>query len=192
MEEWVAALKESAAAGLRPIDGTIALDGFPGEATITTDRWGVPHVDAPDRDTLYAAQGYLHATERLWQIEFTSRIAQGRLSELVGEPGYGLDRFFRTIGLGRLARKNVASLDHRSREIARSYFDGFTAGARSLPPPVEFQILAAEPEIGTFEEALERTLAFSYLITFGLSMNWSAELLRFQIAGELGPERTMA
>src|SRR5437867_2764230 len=137
MEEWVAALKESAAAGVRPIDGTVALDGFPAEATITTDRWGVPHVDAPDRDTLYAAQGYLHATERLWQIEFTARVAQGRLSELVGEPGYGLDRFFRTIGLGRLARRYAAQLDDRSKAIARPYLAGLAARARSLAPPVE-------------------------------------------------------
>ncbi|MCA1831847.1 MAG: penicillin acylase family protein, partial [Actinobacteria bacterium] len=192
MEEWVAALKESAAAGVRPIDGTIALEGFPGEVTITTDQWGVPHVAAPDRETLYAAQGYLHATERLWQIEFTSRIAQGRLSELVGEPGWGLDRFFRTIGLARLAKEKAAALDDRSRGISRSYFAGFTAGARSLPSPVEYQILAAEPEMLDLEGAIERAVAFSLLVTFGLSLNWSVELLRFQIASELGPERTMA
>jgi penicillin amidase len=192
MEDWVAALKESAAAGVRPVDGTIALEGFRGEATITTDRWGVPHVDAPDRDTLYAAQGYLHATERLWQIEFTSRVAQGRLAELVGEPGYGLDRFFRTVGLNRLAKTFAPQLDARSYEIASAYQAGFAAGARSLPAPIEFQILMAQPEIPEGPEAVERALAYFLLITFGLSMNWSVELLRFQIASELGPERAMA
>ncbi len=194
MEEWVAALKAAAASATRPIDGAIALDDFPGEARITTDRWGVPHVDASDRDALYAAQGYLHATERLWQTEFNARLARGRLSELVGEPAYGIDRFFRTIGLGRIVRNWMRDgLDERSMQIARAYYKGFVAGARSLPPPVEFQILVAEPSIpNTLDEALENSLAISALIAFGLSMNWTLELLRFQLASELGAERAMA
>jgi penicillin amidase len=193
MEEWVAALKDQAAAALRPLDGTVSLQGFPGEARITTDRWGVPHVDASTRDAMYAAQGYLHATERMWQVEFMARIAQGRLSELVGEPGFGVDRYFRTLGLGRTAQRWVdEGLDEDSERIGRAYHAGFVAGANSVPLAIEFQILGAQPDVPqTFEEAAARRFAHSLLIAFGLSMNWTLELLRFQLAKELGPEKAM-
>ena len=194
MEPWVEGLKEQAAAALRPLDGAISLRGFPGEASITTDRWGVPHVDASDRDALYAAQGYLHATERAWQVDFMRRVAQGRLAELVGEPGYGLDRFFRTIGIGRLVRRWVTEgLDDDTVRIGRAYHAGFLAGIRSIPAPVEYQILAAEPPAPhTFEDAMIDGLSISMLIAFGLSMNWTLELIRFQLASALGAERAMA
>src|SRR5258706_12154917 len=194
MEEWVAALKDAATAALRPIDGALSLDGFPGEATITTDRWGVPHVDASDRDALYAAQGYLHATERLFQVEFTRRVAQGRLSEMVGEPGYPTDRFFRTLGLGRLARTWAREgIDADPRRIGTAYHAGFVAGARSIPSPVEYHVLAAEPTVPqTVEEAFEHSFAHSLLVAFGLSMNWTLELGRFQLSSSLGAAEPMA
>jgi len=194
MEPWVEGLKGQAAAALRPLDGAVSLPGFPGEVSITTDRWGVPHVDASDRDAMYAAQGYVHATERAWQVDFMRRVAQGRLSELVGEPGVGLDRFFRTIGIGRMVRGWVADgLDEDTVRIGRAYHAGFLAGIRSIPAPVEYQILGAEPPTPeTFEDAMTDGLSISMLIAFGLSMNWTLELIRFQLASALGAERAMA
>src|SRR5438093_3843516 len=122
MEDWVVALKDYARTALRPTEGRVELDGLDAEAEVFTDRWGVPHVFAASSGDAYAAQGYLHAAERLWELDFIRRAAQGRLAELVGEPGLPLDRFFRTLGLGRLARKKAKGFDDESREIAARYF----------------------------------------------------------------------
>jgi len=191
MEDWVVGLKEYARSALRPIEGRADLPGLEADVEVFTDRWGVPHVYASSSSDAYAAQGYLHAAERLWQMDFMRRVAQGRLSEIVGEPGYGLDRFFRTLGLGRLARKNAKNFDDDSRAQAASYHAGVQAAVTSLPPPVEYQLLAGlAPEFGnTLEDSLVDGCSISLLMSFQLSANWPFELLRAELAAHLGIER---
>ncbi|MBI4729027.1 MAG: penicillin acylase family protein [Acidobacteria bacterium] len=190
MDDWIAGLREHARSALRPVEGRLQIEGLAGEVEVLTDSWGVPHVYASGLDDLYVAQGYLHAAERLWQIDFTRRLAQGRLAEVVGEPGVAMDRFFRTIGLGRAARALAGRLDDRSRAIGRAYLAGFRAAVRSLPRPVEYQILAVEPETATSEdEGLVDAVSMSLAISFLLSTNWPFEVLRAQLARRLGAER---
>lgn len=190
MEDWVRALGEYAGTALRPAEGRVALAGLAREVEILTDRWGVPHVYAASAADAYAAQGYLHAAERLWQIDFMRRAALGRLSEVVGPPGLPLDRFFRTIGLGRMARAGVRGIDASSRGIAEPYFAGFRAALSTLPRPAEYQLLDLEPDFGSsLEEAMELAVAISLLMSFSLSPNWPFELLRAELAARLGPER---
>jgi penicillin G amidase len=190
MEDWVKPLLDYAATALRPAEGKVELSGLQGDVEILTDSWGVPHVYAGSRADLYYAQGYLHAAERFWQIDLTRRVAQGRLAELLGEIVLPLDRFFRTLGLWRTAKSWLPRADEDTRRIGLSYFEGFKAGAASLPKPVEYQILASEPEIvQSFDEALVQTFSVALLMAFTLSPNWDFELVRYWIAKAVGPER---
>lgn len=190
MDDWVAALGEYARSALRPAGGTIALDGPAAPVEIVTDRWGVPHVYAQSRDDAFFAQGWLHAAERLWQVEFTTRVASGRLSEIVGVAGLGLDRFFRTLGLGRLARRWAANADPETRAVAGPYAAGFRAAASGLPRPVEHQLLDLSPAVpASTAEALEASFAITLLLGFTLSANWPFEFLRAELARRLGAER---
>jgi penicillin G amidase len=195
VEEWVAALGEYAKTALRPVDGRVTLPGLREDAEIFTDRWGVPHVYARNLDDMYFAQGWLIAAERMWQVDFTRRLAQGRLAEIVGEPGLPTDRFFRTIGLWRIARKLKDKIDDQSARIASAYHAGFLAAARSLPKPIEYQILGLEPEFSDdLGDAYVDGMCVGLLQAFVLSTNWPFELIRAEIARRLGPEvmRTLA
>lgn len=190
MEDWVATLEEHARSALRPADGRLQLPGLRAEVEVLTDRWGVPHVYAGGLDDLYLAQGYLHASERLWQVDFTRRVPQGRLAEVVGEPGLPTDRFFRTLGLGRTARRWLARVDEDTRRIGEPYAGGFRAGIAANQKPAEYQLLGLDPEFGgTFEDAAVDSFSIALLMAFTLSTNWPFELLRAELARVLGPER---
>lgn len=190
MEDWVQQLADYATGTLRPADGTVKTPSLGAEVEILTDRWGVPHVYAKNLDDLYFAQGWLHAAERFFQVDITRRLAQGRLAELFGELTLPMDRFFRTLGLGRTARSWISEIDADTERIGRPYFEGFRHAASTLPSPVEYQVLGIEPEIPeTFEEAAENTFAIALLMAFTLSPNWDIELLRLWLAEEVGPER---
>jgi len=190
MEQWVEALRDYAASALRPADGTVTVSGPGAPIEIVTDEWGVPHVLAESRDDALFAQGWLHAAERLWQIEFTVRVATGRLSEIVSIAGLSLDKFFRTLGIGRLAGEWARDADPITREVATPYHAGFVAAARSLPRPVEYEFLDLQPMIpDTVEDSIAASFAFVGLMGFTLSANWPFELLRAELAQQLGIER---
>jgi penicillin amidase len=190
LEEWVSQLIEYAKAGFRPVEGKLESPGLEADVEVLTDRWGVPHVYAQSRSDLYFTQGYLHATERLFQVDLTRRLAQGRLSELFGELTLPLDRFYRTLGIGRASRSWLEKIDGDTRRIGSPYFLGFKAGAQSRPAPAEYLLLGSEPEFPeNFEEAMVDTYSIALLMAFLLSANLDLELLRAWLAQALGPER---
>ncbi|MBI4540705.1 MAG: penicillin acylase family protein [Gemmatimonadetes bacterium] len=128
--------------------GQMQLPGLEAEVEIVYDSLGVPHIFASSRRDLFFAQGYVHARDRLWQMEVFRRVAEGRLSELFGEATLEADRFLRTLGLSVAAAVAEPALDPDSRAILAAYVDGVNAGIRSLgsPPPPEFLLLRARPE----------------------------------------------
>lgn len=190
MEDWVKDLSDYAKTALRPTDGELQAEGLESHLEIITDNHGVPHVFAQSRHDAYFAQGYLHATERLFQVDLTRRVATGRLSELLGEITLPMDRFFRTLGFGRAARAQVPMIDEATRRIGEPYSAGFSFGIASQPKPVEYQILGLEPDFPTdFDEAVTDTLAIGLLMAFNLTPNWEQELVRLWLAQAVGPER---
>jgi penicillin amidase len=72
---------------LPQVKGTIEVEGLRGPVRIRRDRWGVPHVEAEVREDLFFAQGYCHAQERLWQMDFYRRVVAGRVAEMAGAAG---------------------------------------------------------------------------------------------------------
>ena len=82
--------------------GTIELDGLDGPVRVRRDRWGVPHIEAGQSD-IWFAEGFCHAQDRLFQMDFYRRVVCGRLSEVAGSETLPVDRLMRTLGIRRAA-----------------------------------------------------------------------------------------
>ncbi len=167
--------------------GTVAVDGLRGRVEIIRDIDAVPHIRANDEADALFGLGYVHAQERLWQMEFQRRVAQGRLAEIVGPEGLPADRLLRTIGLMRAAREAWPKIDGRSRALIEAYVAGvnaFLADHHGGGLPVEFALLRTSPEpwTGVDVVAWQKTMAFQ------LSANWREELLRVQLEARVGAE----
>ena len=156
--------------------------------SIRRDRWGVPHIEAGSREDLWFAQGFVHAQDRQWQMDFYRRVASGRLSEIAGEEGLAVDRLMRALGLRRAAEREAGSLEPGLRELIDAYCAGVNAAAdaaRALP--FEMQILRLRWEPWTPVDIL----TVGKLLAFGLSTNWEHELLLADMVRELGEEKAV-
>lgn len=144
--------------------GERVLPGLDGPVEVLWDSMGIPQAFATtQRDALFA-QGYLHATHRLWQMEMFRRVARGRLSELFGEATLETDRFLRTLGMDRAAEAGADLLEPGARALLEGYVAGVNAaisGWEGLLPP-EFLLLGARPEPYTLTDllALEKIMAW--------------------------------
>jgi penicillin amidase len=183
-------LRDAARAALPPVDGEIAVAGLAEPVEVLRDRWGIPYLSAASLDDLWFAQGYVQASERLFQIELALRAATGRLSEWFSDLGVPADRFARTIGFARLGAREADRWTDTSVAMMRRFVDGARAFASSTAaPPLEYAMLGASPEL---PQALGSwAAAFAYL-AWGLSGNWDRELLRLRLAERRGPDAVRA
>lgn len=101
------------------------------------------HIYADNEEDLFFAQGWACAQERLWQMEFQRRVAQGSLSEIVGPAAVETDKFFKTLGL---YNSGDGYLSPEAQHIFNKYIDGVNAYIDSNPHlPFEFQVLGFKP-----------------------------------------------
>lgn len=165
--------------------GVVALPGLSAAAEIVRDAWGIPHVRAASLADALAAQGFIHAQDRLWHLELNRRAAAGRLAELFGPIALPADRFLRRIGLRRAAEDERAALDAPTLALLEAYCAGVNAGMAALPAlPLEFRLLRHRPEPWTVLDSL----GYAKLLAWTLSANWETELLRARVLTRLGPE----
>lgn len=163
------------------VAGTVTLPGFERRVQVVRDREGVPHIFAASEADAVAALGFVHAQDRLWQMEMNRRIANGRLSEVVGAPGLETDRFLRTIGIRRAAEAIFANLEAETRVLLAAYARGVNAylTTRSSPLPPEFHILRAPaPEPWSPIDSV----GWSLMMALDLGGNLNAELTRMRLA----------
>ncbi len=167
--------------------GEVHLHGMHEPVEVIIDRYGVPHIYAQNEDDLFFAQGYIHAQERLWQMDFNRRIASGRLSEVFGEIAIETDRFTRRLGMHRAATEAAQQLPEHSKRILEAYAQGVTAyiehNRNNLP--VEFTLLRFKPEPWQIEDSIK----WSKMMGWNLGGNWETEVIRALIVAKLGPER---
>ncbi|MCW2987382.1 MAG: peptidase penicillin amidase [Solirubrobacterales bacterium] len=167
--------------------GTIAVEGLEGRVRVRRDRWGVPHVEADAGRDLYFAQGFVHAQDRLWQMDFYRRAVEGRISEMAGAEGLPIDRLMRTLGIRRVAAAEEAALDPELRALLERFCEGVNAAAASASAlPFEMQLLRLSWKPWRPVDVL----SLGKLLAFGLSTNWERELLRADMLRALGPELT--
>jgi penicillin amidase len=107
--------------------GTIKLAGLHGPVTATRDAYGILQLSANDSHDLFEAQGYVHAQERMWQMEISRRIGAGRLSELFGSDEVATDSYIRTLGWRQAAQRDLNAMTPDSIDILQAYADGVNA-----------------------------------------------------------------
>lgn len=167
-------------------EGLLEVEGLQAPVEVVRDRWGVPHIYARTEHDLFFAQGYVHAQDRLWQMEVNRRTASGRLSEWFGERTLATDRFLRTLGLRGAAALEWGLLSAETRMALRSYAAGVNAFLRQNHGrlPLEFVLLRTRPEPWSPLDSL----AFGKLMAYELGGNWQTELLRAELEAKLGRE----
>lgn len=167
-------------------DATVA--GLSGDVDIVRDADAIPHIFATTRRDGLFGLGYVHAQDRLWQMEFQRRIGHGRLSEIFGAATIAQDRFLRTVGFGRAARRAWDRLPAETKGDVDAYVAGVNAfisnhHGRRLPP--EFTLLRFEPEPFSGVDVL----VWVKMMAWDLSGNYASELVRRDLLAKLGPER---
>ncbi len=187
---WAAALLAVLLAGaflylrqsLPVLEGELRLGGLGGEVEVLRDRYGIPHIFAANLDDASFALGFVHAQDRLWQMEMSRRIAAGRLSEVVGAGGLETDRFMRTLGVRRAAEANLRVLDGETRRLLDAYAAGVNAFlARNPVLPPEFWLTGVRPEPWTPADSI----GWIKMMAWDLGGNWRNELLRMRLARTL-------
>lgn len=130
------------------LDGSISIAGLEHQVTVDRDGWGVPHIRAASVEDAAEAQGYVMAQDRLWQMDLLRRVARGQLSEILGARTLAIDKDFRTIGLGRVAEREAATLDPEPRKILEAYARGVNQFIEQHRTnlPLEFSLLRYKPQ----------------------------------------------
>ena len=150
--------------------GSIKVEGLAAPIEIYRDEWGVPHIFAGDESDLYFAIGFVHAQDRLWQMDLNRRAATGKLSEIFGSETLEIDKFIRTIQLPEIANDIQKNLSPKSLKILQSYTRGinYFLEHHQTQLPVEFTILRYQPQ----PWKIEHTLAYHRLVAWALEMGW--------------------
>ena len=162
--------------------GEIHVAGLAMPVEILRDSHGVPHIFAQSEADAQFALGFVHAQDRLWQIEMNRRIAAGRLAEVLGPEALDADRFLRTLGVRRVAEANVRYLDGESRRLLAAYAAGVNAFLATKPVlPPEFFFLGVIPEPWSEIDSA----GWAKMMAWDLGGNWRSELLRLQLSRTL-------
>ena len=139
-------------------EGEIRLAGLTAPVEVLRDRYGIPHIFAASPEDASFALGFVHAQDRLWQMEMSRRVAAGRLAEVVGAGGLETDRFLRTLGVRRAAQANLRVLDAETVRMLEAYAAGvnaFLAADPVLPP--EFWLTGVRPEPWSPVDSISRS-----------------------------------
>jgi len=126
--------------------GTVTLRGLEGSVDVHRDAWGIPHVRARGTSDAFFAQGYVHAQDRLWQMDAARRRMLGRWAEWDGATGIGADTLARRLNVAGASQRDFAGLSAAARAMLEAYASGVNAYlAMGAPLPVEYSLVGGEP-----------------------------------------------
>ena len=164
--------------------GEVTLKNLSNEVTVYFDAIGVPHINAQNQKDAYIALGYVHAQDRLWQMELTRRIAPGRLSEILGKDLLEVDQFFAGLGIEEAANKTIASLDKSAEPyvLMQAYLEGINQFINYGKTPLEFSIVGVEKEMYTVKDIYN---VFGYM-SFSFAVAHKTDPLLTEIKEKLG------
>lgn len=150
--------------------GTLTLTQLTAPVSVRYDERGVPHIRAENEVDMYRALGYVHAQDRLFQMEMVRRLAQGELAEVLGPKLAEVDRLFRTLGIRAHAQAAATKMDMKtpSAKALTAYLDGVNQYQASHPAPMEFELLGIPKRPFTPQDTLAVSgyLAYSFAATF--------------------------
>ena len=172
-------------------DGVITLDGLQAEVNVYRDEHGVPHIYAQNMDDLYFAQGYIHAQDRFWQMEFWRHVGQGRLAEIVGQDLVETDTFIRTVGWNRMAQTHLAYYEREAPEMM-AVLEAYSAGVNAYLAQQGDNVSLNRTVLGLVQEPWEiepweplDTVSWGVVMAWDLGGNWDDELTRARLTEEL-------
>ena len=167
-------------------DGEMALNSIQKETTVYFDDYGIPHIYAQSQKDAMTTLGYVHAQDRLWQMELMRRIAPGRLSELFGSVMLKNDKFFAGLGIDEDSERAIAQLDKNSQsyQLTMAYLDGINQFLEEGPTPIEFQLVGVPKEKFTIKDVYN---IFGYM-SFSFAMAQKSDPLMTDIRDELGTD----
>ena len=169
---------------LPDVSSTMTLDGLEKSVEIFRDQYGIPHVRASSVADAFFGQGFVHAQDRLWQMEWDRRRAYGRTAEVVGFAGLTNDVFVRRAMLGDSARSDYDNFNAETRSMLDSYAAGVNAFSTSTGTlPVEFTLSDLTPETWQPWDGCAIFKIRHILMGTGMGKLWKARLLM-----QLGPE----
>ncbi len=166
------------------IEGSIKLNGLAASVDIVRDAEGVPHIYAKSTGDAYFALGFVHAQDRLWQMELNRRIPAGRMAEILGPKALDADRFLRSLGVRRNAEAILTKLSPETRAALDAYAKGVNAylANRTKPLPPEF-LLTGAPSPAPWQPV--DSIGWQTMMAWDLGSNWSQELLRMRLSQRL-------
>ncbi len=159
---------------------------------VIRDDRGIPHIYGTNVDDILFAQGYVHAQDRFWQLEFWSHLSTGRLASLIGEPGVGADLLFRTFGFNRVALEEYENLPPEFKQDLINYTSGINAYIESRPQnrlSLEhffLQFLNADYKVGKYEP--HYPLAWAKMMAYDLNGNFQQEIRNSKTFNTLNPD----
>jgi len=156
--------------------------GLDGPVYVHRDEYGVPHVRASTDRDLWVALGFVHAQDRLFQMDLVRRLGSGRVSEWLGEDALEFDVFMGSLELDQRYAEALPDADPELVDVGEAYATGVNAGANALPDlPVEYRLLGVEFEQWQPQDALASTILNSWT----LSENAPTELLALMLRDRL-------
>lgn len=164
--------------------GELELKNLTKKVVVFYDENGVPHIEAENKKDAYTAFGYVHAQDRLWQMEIIRRISAGRLSELFGKDLIRVDKFMSGLGIEEEAFKTIANLDKKSEPyiLTQAYLNGINQFIENGATPLEFYLLGIEKEKYTLNDIYN---VFGYM-SFSFAMAYKTDPLVNEIKEKLG------
>jgi penicillin amidase len=165
--------------------GEERLPGLSAEVRVWRDAYGVPHIFARSMDDAARALGYIHASERMFQMEIMRRVGQGRMAEIRGADLLPVDKFIRTLGFYREAQSSFSALSPWAQKRLEAYAEGVNAFLTSHPLPPEFFLAGDKPEPWKPADSL----VIGKIEAYQLSRSYKIKLLRARLSHKLGSER---
>ncbi len=169
-------------------DGEVQVTGLTEEVDIHFDEYGVPHIYAQNETDAYRAMGYIHAQERLFQLEMMRRVGSGTLAELLGPDVVEIDQFFHTLGIPKHAKESSKALVAQGNSPWKSAAEAYIAGVNQFIEqdklPVEYLLLGSKPRPYTLDD-MHSVLGY---MSFSFAMSLKTDPLVTQIARKWGPD----
>ncbi|MBO9550498.1 penicillin acylase family protein [Pseudomonas sp.] len=167
-------------------EGEVAMAGLQSPVSVRYDTRGVPHLQAQSEADLYRALGYVHAQDRLFQMEIMRRLARGELAEVLGDKLLPTDTLFRSLRIREQAALMAQRQDHQSPawQALQAYLEGVNAWQASHPKPMEFDLIGITPRPFTAED----TLSIAGYLAYSFAAAFRTEPALTYIRDQLGPQ----
>jgi penicillin G amidase len=165
-------------------EGEVHLKNIQKETTVYFDEFGVPHIYAKNSKDAMIALGYVHAQDRLWQMELLRRIVPGRLSEIFGSVALKNDKFFIGLGIEEASITAIKNLDKKSQsyQLMIAYLEGINQYLDQGSTPIEFQLLGIKKDKFTVQDVYN---IFGYM-SFSFAMAQKTDPLLTDIRNKYG------